>query len=1025
MVGPVPLNFAKPRLETELNRRLGGYGIEFEETVIAWRGWRRGLDILATGVTLRDPRGLAVVELPELAVGLDASELIQGRIAPHRIGLLAPTIRLSRQADGSFGFRRAGTGTGGNSEQMTQGLVGALLTPADGAVAGLERVVVEDAVILIDDLAQQQDWRVDGATLEARRTGDGLRITLVGALTAGDDVVAVNLAADYSRFTDRVTANLDVTGLVPAMLARPVGPLTGLRGWNVPVNGSILINADRSGRIDRMALDLTADRGTLDLDLWPRPAQIENAAVEAVLDRNAGRFTVSKLSVGLGGGMIDGTAVLAASDLGILVEAEATVDRLPFRSLAAVWPENLKANTRSWFSRNITGGRIVDGQITLKDTPRTGGDARTDFRFAFGFQGLELHYIRPMPPMSKASGTAVLTPDAFEIRVDDGQIADPETGMEIELVSVHGLMSNLDKPITHEADINVVFRSGAEDIITLIDYEPLGYASDYGVGPQSLAGNARVQGQFRFPLIDRLGFQDVDFRIAGTIDQLQITDVPDYVREQPGTVSVVVEREGLEAAGELFLWNNPVKVTWSERFVEGEGLPTRFIAEGRLPPVRLYALGLPPAVELSDSIFLKAVLEGQGVAISSGTVNIDLTGTAVALPAIDWQKPAGVNGRIDANLTSLNGLLRPTNLSAKAADLDAQGDLLFDGNGLFQGAEFGQFKLGQTDLGLRVYRTESGPIDLRLEGRSLDVRPFLGDDDTQDDPPGTLDASITIDVGQAIGAGELVIGDVRGVLHLDASEIADAQLTGTFTSGEPLIIDYHPEGSNRSLEVQTSNAGDLLAALDLYDGARGGRLSLLAKVTGPLDNRTTSGTLDVRDFSITDAPGLARLLTLGSLTGIVDTLSGDGLSFDRLEAGFRHVAGDLTIIGAQAVGSQLGIRFDGRAFDDLQQLDIRGTLAPAYSLNTALNFVPLVGSVLSGGSGEGLFAFRFTVRGAIEDPDVSVNPLSALTPGILRGVFDMFDPPRARPRQPQPQADPQQQGPAQAPAGTDPASDQN
>jgi hypothetical protein len=73
--------------------------------------------------------------------------------------------------------------------------------------------------------------------------------------------------------------------------------------------------------------------------------------------------------------------------------------------------------------------------------------------------------------------------------------------------------------------------------------------------------------------------------------------------------------------------------------------------------------------------------------------------------------------------------------------------------------------------------------------------------------------------------------------------------------------------------------------------------------------------------------------------------------------------------------------------------DVEGTVIPAYALNTALGRLPLVGRLFSPEEGGGLFAVSFNIRGVFEDPAVVVNPLSALTPGILRGFFDIFDRP--------------------------------
>ena len=47
---------------------------------------------------------------------------------------------------------------------------------------------------------------------------------------------------------------------------------------------------------------------------------------------------------------------------------------------------------------------------------------------------------------------------------------------------------------------------------------------------------------------------------------------------------------------------------------------------------------------------------------------------------------------------------------------------------------------------------------------------------------------------------------------------------------------------------------------------------------------------------------------------------------------------------------------------------------------------------MSGGEeGGGLFAATYTVRGPIDAPTLTVNPLAALAPGFLRNLFTIFD----------------------------------
>ena len=87
-------------------------------------------------------------------------------------------------------------------------------------------------------------------------------------------------------------------------------------------------------------------------------------------------------------------------------------------------------------------------------------------------------------------------------------------------------------------------------------------------------------------------------------------------------------------------------------------------------------------------------------------------------------------------------------------------------------------------------------------------------------------------------------------------------------------------------------------------------------------------------------------------------------------------------------GGALGVTAKGWLNPSEDQIDIDGTLAPAYVLNSIIGNLPVIGSILTGGEGQGLFAAAFRLTGSNNDPTVTVNPLSALTPGLLRHLFD-------------------------------------
>jgi len=82
---------------------------------------------------------------------------------------------------------------------------------------------------------------------------------------------------------------------------------------------------------------------------------------------------------------------------------------------------------------------------------------------------------------------------------------------------------------------------------------------------------------------------------------------------------------------------------------------------------------------------------------------------------------------------------------------------------------------------------------------------------------------------------------------------------------------------------------------------------------------------------------------------------------------------------SSAVGPGLGISLDGIYTLATQQMDFQGVVSPFYLINS-------IGSIFTR-RGEGLIGFNFNIAGTTGAPSVSVNPLSAFTPGMFREIF--------------------------------------
>ena len=136
---------------------------------------------------------------------------------------------------------------------------------------------------------------------------------------------------------------------------------------------------------------------------------------------------------------------------------------------------------------------------------------------------------------------------------------------------------------------------------------------------------------------------------------------------------------------------------------------------------------------------------------------------------------------------------------------------------------------------------------------------------------------------------------------------------------------------------------------------------------------------------------MAQILTIASFSGIGDTLAGRGIRFAKLETPFEFRDGVATIANAWTVGAELGFTAHGTINTKSDNINVSGTIVPAYTLNSVLSKIPILGTILTGKDRSGIFAATYRIEGPLEKPKIFVNPLAALAPGFLRNLIGIFD----------------------------------
>ena len=146
--------------------------------------------------------------------------------------------------------------------------------------------------------------------------------------------------------------------------------------------------------------------------------------------------------------------------------------------------------------------------------------------------------------------------------------------------------------------------------------------------------------------------------------------------------------------------------------------------------------------------------------------------------------------------------------------------------------------------------------------------------------------------------------------------------------------------------------------------------------------------LKIYDFRLKELPILTKLLTLASLQGIADILSGEGITFDEFEMNFENQNNLMTINEMYAIGPAISILMDGYV-EKKKLISLRGSLVPATTINKAIGNIPVLGKILVGSkTGEGVFGVSFKIKGPPKKLETTVNPIKTLTPRFITRTLE-------------------------------------
>ena len=232
---------------------------------------------------------------------------------------------------------------------------------------------------------------------------------------------------------------------------------------------------------------------------------------------------------------------------------------------------------------------------------------------------------------------------------------------------------------------------------------------------------------------------------------------------------------------------------------------------------------------------------------------------------------------------------------------------------------------------------------------------------------------------------EYFVEKFNGNISFNKNKIDNAKIDGKFSDGKVISFKVFNKNKSQITTLYSEFAEPLVKKYDFIKGFNGGLIDFYSIER----NSFSESQLKIYDFKVKKIPALAKILTLASLQGIADLLTGEGIRFNELEMKFNSNSDKLEIDELYAIGPAISILMEGYVQKKPNLISLKGTLVPATTINKFVASIPLLGDILVGKkTGEGVFGVSFKIKGPQKDLKTTVNPIKTLAPRFITRTLE-------------------------------------
>lgn len=855
---------------------------------------------------------------------------------------------------------------------------------------------IDDLALTVDlpqgdiDAAETAPLLVDGAATIRLNGRETTRERLIDAevsltdarLRTGDDETlagSVSLMLSATNLEDQIQI-----GASHVAVGRSRVDFSGVAGTIAPDH--------ERGRAETYGVELVSRRATVAPEDSPEPALSATGRLILSYEPATRKLHADSIEIYTGSGEAIGKAVMDFADTrspGLTLAL--SVPAMPIAHAKQLWPVFSAPSARRWVMSNVFGGMVRDSSLNID---LAAGRMTDDLPMAaeegfgqFNLEGARFDVAGKIPAVRDAIATVDFRGTDVDISLTSGT-AYLNGGRSVAAgPGTFAIRNSHRSPVVGKLELDVA--GDADAIVELAGYEPIDASRFIEMGPDSFAGAVNGHVSASIPLEADVESEDIGWRVDLAYDDLEI-DKPiagQMVSAATGTIVIDPERAVIAASARLN--GIPADLAIVEPFDGDEAKRERKIdlildnkARKELFP------GLDDIVAGPVTVAVDTLDDGRQAVVA------DASRAVLSIPWIGWEKGAGVPATVTFTMREDDNTTLLADFTLKGESFQVKGDVLLDGDAGFKSADFTEVRLNRgDDVSAKIVRSGRG-FNVTIRGKSFDGRSLIklyGADGDGDSTGGGTAIAVDAKVDRLSGFGGETMSGVVITYEGDGSRAASVAIQANTTSGTPVTVSDRPEADRRVVRLSSTDAGAVLRFLDLYEHMRGGTIDVvLAGKGGGL-----AGQIDARNFIIENEPRLKSLVAAApapnqpSLNQAAKRqINTSRARFDRAFAMVDKSPDALRLERGVIRGAEIGATFQGMLYDANGRISMTGTFMPAYGINRMFGEIPLIGQILGNGRERGLFGITYKLTGDAKNPQLQVNPISAIAPGIFRSIFE-------------------------------------